>query len=62
MRRFEYSDDKSNKFWEISWDDDGVTTRWGRMGTDGQSKTKAVANPTAEGEKQIRANSQPRVT
>ena len=39
-RYFEYVDDKSNKFWEISKSGCDVTTRWGRIGSNGQSKTK----------------------
>lgn len=40
-RRFEFSDDKSNKFWEITISGTEHTVRYGRIGTDGQSKTKA---------------------
>ena len=40
LRYFELSDDKSSKFWEISTQGTVVTTRWGRIGTAGQSKTK----------------------
>lgn len=39
-RMFELENEKSSKFWEISVDDQNVTTRWGRIGTNGQSKTK----------------------
>ncbi|MCB9600149.1 MAG: WGR domain-containing protein [Sandaracinus sp.] len=42
-RRFELDDGKSSKFWEIALDGCEVTTRWGRLGTSGQSKTKAFA-------------------
>ncbi len=55
MRRFEYSDEKSHKFWEISHDATSVTTRWGRIGTNGQSKTKDVADPAALVAKQIKS-------
>ena len=55
MRRFEYKDKKSHKFWEISFDATSITVRWGRMGTKGQSRTKAVANPETEAEKKIKA-------
>ena len=54
MRRFEFSDGKSNKFWEISSDSSSFTTRWGRIGTDGQTKTKDAADPAAEVAKQIK--------
>ena len=40
-RRFEYKDEKSNKFWEMTIDGSTHTTRYGRMGTDGQTKTKS---------------------
>ncbi len=40
LRRFEFSDEKSNKFWEISLDNTNVTVRYGRLGTNGTSKTK----------------------
>ena len=39
-RYFEFSEGSSSKFWEISLDSCDVTTRWGRIGTDGQAKTK----------------------
>lgn len=40
MRRFEYTDDKSAKFWEIEQSDTDLNIRWGRIGTAGQSQTK----------------------
>ncbi len=58
MRRFEYSDAKSAKFWEIEVEKTSVTTRWGRVGSDGQSKAKSFASSAdarKEAEKQIRA-------
>ncbi len=45
MRRFELVDESSNKFWEIHLDGSSVTTRWGRIGTAGQSKTLELASP-----------------
>lgn len=39
-RYFEFVARSSRKFWEISLSGSDVTTRWGRIGTDGQSKTK----------------------
>lgn len=47
MRRFEYKDEKSDKFWEIEQTQNALTTRWGRIGTNGQSKTKDFADETA---------------
>lgn len=46
MRRFELSEGKSHKFWEIDLQDTAFTVRYGRIGTDGQSSTKTF--PTAE--------------
>lgn len=40
MRRFEFTDDKSAKFWEIEQADTDLNIRWGRIGTAGQSQTK----------------------
>jgi DNA ligase-1 len=39
-RYFEYSEGSSNKFWEVSQSHCSVTTRWGRIGSAGQSKIK----------------------
>jgi predicted DNA-binding WGR domain protein len=47
MRRLELVEGVSNKFWEIEVSDNDVTTRWGRVGTAGQSKTKTFASPAA---------------
>lgn len=46
-RYFEFFEDNSHKFWEISIADGSLTTRWGRVGTDGQSKTKEFASVAA---------------
>lgn len=43
-RRFEFSEGISNKFWEISILGDTVTSTWGRIGTEGQSKCKQFAS------------------
>ncbi len=43
-RRFEFVEGGSSKFWEISLSGTDVTTRWGRIGSDGQSKTKSFPN------------------
>ncbi len=44
MRRFEYRDQKSSKFWEIEQDGAELVTRWGRIGTNGQSTRKGYAS------------------
>lgn len=44
FRRFEFVDDKSSKFWEVSHSGSDMTTRWGRVGSNGQSKTKTFAD------------------
>ena len=43
-RYFEYVQGSSSKFWEISQTGSAMTTRWGRIGSNGQSKTKAFAD------------------
>jgi DNA ligase-1 len=43
-RYFEFVDGSSSKFWEIWMDGKEVTTRWGKIGTDGQTKTKPFAD------------------
>jgi uncharacterized protein (TIGR02996 family) len=45
MRRFEYTDAKSDKFWEIAVDGNTYTVRYGRKGTDGQTNTKVFDSP-----------------
>ncbi|MEM6926524.1 MAG: WGR domain-containing protein, partial [Myxococcota bacterium] len=47
MARYELSDGKSHKFWEITREGTEVTTRWGRIGTGGQTKTKSLATESA---------------
>jgi DNA ligase len=44
-RRFEFVEDKSSKFWEVWVSGSDMTTHWGRIGTDGQTKTKTFASP-----------------
>ena len=39
-RTFEFKDDKSSKFWEITLADTTVTVRYGKTGTNGQSQQK----------------------
>jgi DNA ligase-1 len=46
-RRYEFVEGNSSKFWEISVDGADVTVRYGRIGTEGQSKTKSLADPAA---------------
>jgi DNA ligase-1 len=46
-RYFEFTDDSSNKFWEISQCGNALTTRWGRIGSSGQNKTKTFADEKA---------------
>jgi DNA ligase-1 len=51
-RRFEFTEGTSSKFWEITQSGSDVTTRWGRIGSAGQSKTKTFAN-TVAAERQV---------
>ncbi|MBS1151819.1 MAG: hypothetical protein H6Q89_3517 [Myxococcaceae bacterium] len=46
VTRLEFKDGTSAKFWEISLDGKTVTTRWGRIGSTGQSKVEKLANPS----------------
>ena len=51
----EYQDEKSHKFWEVSVKGKVMTSRWGKLDTQGQSKSKELASPKlakAEAEKQ----------
>jgi len=43
-RYFEFVQGTSSKFWEVSQTGNAMTTRWGRIGSNGQSKTKAFAD------------------
>jgi DNA ligase-1 len=43
-RYFEFTEDGASKFWEIWMDGCEVTTNWGKIGTDGQTKTKPFAD------------------
>ncbi len=47
MRRFELIDGSSRKFWEATLDSKTLTVRFGRIGTDGQTKGKVLASPAA---------------
>jgi uncharacterized protein (TIGR02996 family) len=44
MRRFEFKDAKSHKFWEIEIEGDAYTVRYGKFGADGQVQTKTFAS------------------
>ena len=46
-RYFEFVEGNSSKFWEVSHSGSTMTTRWGRIGSAGQSKTKTFADATA---------------
>ena len=39
-RYFEFTDAKSSKFWEITFEGDGFSVRFGKIGTAGQSQSK----------------------
>lgn len=47
MRRFELVEGTSCKFWEVSVTDAELTVRFGRIGTQGQSKSKTFASAQA---------------
>jgi len=46
-RYFEFVGGTSVKFWEIRTNGSAVTVRYGRIGTDGQTQTKTLADPQA---------------
>jgi predicted DNA-binding WGR domain protein len=46
-RRFEFSEDGSNKFWEIRVEGASHTVRFGKIGTDGQTTTKELESAAA---------------
>jgi predicted DNA-binding WGR domain protein len=57
MRRFEFKQGSSYKFWEIHVEGKAYTARYGKVGTEGQTQSKSFATPekaTAEAEKKIR--------
>jgi DNA ligase-1 len=47
VRHFECVGNSSSKFWEVSVGGNTVTTRYGRIGSPGQSTTKEYADTTA---------------
>jgi DNA ligase-1 len=46
-RYFEYTDEKSNKFWEIDMSGTSVTVRFGKIGANGQTQTKTFPDAAA---------------
>ncbi len=56
MRRFEFIDGSSQKFWEITLAGTDFTVRWGRIGTEGQTQHKSfpsAAKAQAEHDKLV---------
>jgi predicted DNA-binding WGR domain protein len=49
VRRLEFSEGKSSKFWEIAQNDCEVTVRYGRIGTEGQTSIKTFQTPERAG-------------
>ncbi len=47
MRRFELSDGKSNKFWQVETQGVAMTVSFGRIGTQGQTQTKSFGSSAA---------------
>ncbi len=45
LYHYEYSDEKSNKFWEIILEEKSFTVSYGRIGNKAQSKTKEWSSP-----------------
>jgi len=45
MRRFEFKDVRSNKFWEVTRSDNILTVRFGRIGAEGQEKSTKFPSP-----------------
>jgi predicted DNA-binding WGR domain protein len=57
MRRFEFKQGSSYKFWEIHVEGTAYTARYGKVGTEGQTQSKSFATAdkaAAEAEKKIR--------
>lgn len=42
MRRFEFHEGTSKKFWEVAIEETTLTLRWGRIGSSGQKQTKTL--------------------
>lgn len=47
MRRFELIEGTASKFWEVQAEGEKLTVRFGRIGTHGQTQTKALASAAA---------------
>ncbi|MCL6501923.1 MAG: DNA ligase [Pirellulales bacterium] len=47
QRRFEFVEGRSAKFWEVWVEGNSMTVRFGRLGSDGQSRTKVFADASA---------------
>jgi predicted DNA-binding WGR domain protein len=45
MRRFEFKEGSSNKFWEVTLSDKTLTVRYGRIGSPGQEKSHTYPWP-----------------
>ena len=41
----EFKDSKTEKFWEVKTRGNAATTRWAKLGTDGQTKVKEMETP-----------------
>ena len=57
LRRFEFSEENSHKFWEIQAREAEVTVRFGRIGAEGQVQVKSFTNaeePAKHVEKMVR--------
>lgn len=57
MRRFEFKEGTSSKFWEVDVEGKDLTVRFGKIGTNGQTQTKAFpteAKASAERDKLIK--------
>jgi len=46
-RYFEFVEGSSSKFWEVAVNDKTVTVRFGRIGTNGQTNVKTLADADA---------------
>ncbi|MFO7567893.1 MAG: WGR domain-containing protein [Enhygromyxa sp.] len=58
VRRLEYKDSRSYKFWEIQVEGNSYTVRYGKVGTDGVTQTKSFATPekaAADAEKKLQS-------
>ncbi|MBI2390196.1 MAG: WGR domain-containing protein [Deltaproteobacteria bacterium] len=56
-RRFTFVEGGSSKFWEVRVDGSTLVVRFGKIGTEGQTKEKSLASPAAakaEAEKLVR--------